>query len=169
MNSTVIYDILNEDFIFMAISKEYIIFPLLLLIIVSYFSIRKNEYRKVFVFSVIFSLWIVVLSVGILFRYSTYTKIKNARLNNEFEIVNGTIDKLKIETGRINFQKFTVNGVLFEISDNVTNGGYNKTVLNGSPIREGLCVKIYYINKINDNIIVRLELIKQDECNKSTH
>lgn len=164
MNSTVIYDILNEDFIFWTLSKEYIIVPLLLLVIVFYFSIKKNEYRKIFVFSGIFLLWVVVLSVGILFRYSTYTKVKKARLNNEFEIVNGTINNLKIETGRINFQNFTVNGVLFEISDNVTNGGYNKTVLNGSPIREGACVKIYYINKINDNIIVRLELMKKTEC-----
>jgi hypothetical protein len=53
-------------------------------------------------------------------------------------------------------ERFTVNGVEFSQSDYVVTCGFNDTASHGGPIREGLQVRIHYV----DNAILKLEIAR---------
>lgn len=56
------------------------------------------------------------------------------------------------------WESFSVDDSHFKISKYVLSPGFHETHLNGSPIREGLHVKIYHL----DNDIARLEVARSD-------
>jgi hypothetical protein len=53
-------------------------------------------------------------------------------------------------------ESFLVDGQSFKYNDAAYNGGFEKSSLYGGPIREGLQVRIWYV----DNVIVRLEIAR---------
>ena len=64
----------------------------------------------------------------------------------------------RAESGHI-FESFTVNGVFFEYSDYIVINGFHQTSRNNGPIkRNGQEVRISYMKKDNENIIMKIEL-----------
>ncbi len=60
-------------------------------------------------------------------------------------------------TGHMN-EEFDVNGIHFEYSDYGSTIGYNNTSSHGGVIKEGLLVKIGYIQRQEINEIIYLEI-----------
>ncbi len=125
-------------------------------------KIYKTKTITIIKFTVpIFVIILPIIIVTNLFKYYDFKKLKNAFNKNETIIVEGYVRNVKLEHGRIEKQYFSVNNVDFIISDNIYTGGFNKTIQNGGPIREGLYVRINYYRKCcYENIIVRLEIRK---------
>lgn len=62
------------------------------------------------------------------------------------------------ESGHI-FESFTVNGVFFEYSDYIVINGFHQTSRNNGPLKQnGQEVRISYMKKDNENVIMKIEL-----------
>jgi hypothetical protein len=110
---------------------------------------------------------ILFLVIVLVFGYfiTSYEKAEFETLarslkNKEHKIAEGKVKNVRVEYGKINHQYFTVDNKQFDISDNISNGGFNKTILDEGPLYENRPVKIYYIESGNDKVIIRLELIR---------
>ena len=55
-------------------------------------------------------------------------------------------------------EHFVVNGVRFEYSDFEVTSGFNNTSSHGGPVRQGLYVRIHYIERNSKNVILKLEI-----------
>ena len=95
--------------------------------------------------------------------YSEYLLIQQAIKNNDVLIVEGVVTDFHPQA-RPEPEGFCIKETCFEYSDGVVTNGFNNTVATGSPIREGLPVRITYINdpdsNAEKNIIVKLEIGK---------
>jgi hypothetical protein len=87
--------------------------------------------------------------------YSDYRTASSARQNDAARVVEGVVTDFKPmpAPGKGNAQ-FCVSGVCFYYSDNVVTAGFNQTNSSGGPIREGLPVRVTYV----ENTIVKLEV-----------
>lgn len=92
--------------------------------------------------------------------FNTYAEYRNlivARENGKCSVTEGVVENFRIERpGRGGAQEsFEVSGVKFSFSSGGMNPGFKWTVANGSPIKNGLHVRIYSYNKN----IARLEVL----------
>lgn len=89
--------------------------------------------------------------------YLDYSSLSNAEKTNRAEVVEGLVTNFKpMPASGHAMERFCVLDKCFEYSDYVITGGFNNTSSHGGPIREGLRVRISYL----DNSIVKLEVAK---------
>ena len=80
-------------------------------------------------------------------------------------MVEGKIENysLKESSGQF-FESFSVKGVVFKYSDYGMIDGFHETAKNGGPInKNGLQVKIAYITRDSQNIILKIEMKEEKE------
>lgn len=76
-----------------------------------------------------------------------YCSIQSAISHDQFQTVEGAVtDFIPMPYSGHAMERFKVNGVPFAYSDYVVTNGFNQTSSHGGPIREGLYVRIEYIN-----------------------
>ena len=164
MQEIIVYDIINENYKISIVMLLLLIIPSILLVIKLYISLKKRKYKEIFIYIVFSITWICLLGAIIVINYINFTVVKETRIKNQCKIVEGVVKNIGFTTGRLYRQKFRVKNITFEISENSNNGGYNKTVLKGGALTDGVCVKIYYTDNSDENIIARLELLDPNKC-----
>ena len=94
-------------------------------------------------------------ATSFLSTYGEYSSLSKAGITDGRKVVEGTVTDFKPMpvTGHA-MEKFCVSGACFAYSDYVVTGGFNNTSSHGGPIREGLQVRVTYV----DNAIVKLEM-----------
>jgi energy-coupling factor transporter transmembrane protein EcfT len=90
--------------------------------------------------------------------------LKDMIKNETYLIVEGEVENFMAPRKSPNhFESFSVNGIDFRYSEYVIIDGFNKTSNNGGPIKiNGQMVRIGYIKTGNENVILKLEMIKND-------
>ena len=90
-------------------------------------------------------------------RTETLNRIELAQ--GPMETVEGRVEEFKaMPYAGHDVERFRVGGEFFSYSDYVETGGFNNTSSHGGPIREGIPVRIGFVRRQNDNVIVRLEV-----------
>lgn len=110
------------------------------------------------VFSFIFFgfsiLWTLDAGLGI---GHEQTSLREKYAEGKFKVVEGQVEHFDpMPKSGHKMESFTVNGVKFEYSDYIVTPGFHNAASLGGPIREGLPVRISYI----DNTILKLEVPK---------
>jgi hypothetical protein len=95
-------------------------------------------------------LWTIISTSSI---YSKHSSLRKNYITNNYKIVEGTIENLT-HTNRDKVEIFTVKGISFKYSYGVITSGFNHTNKFGGPIREGLKVRISYV----ENTIIKIEV-----------
>ena len=93
--------------------------------------------------------------------FSRHLDLRNASMRGECTIVEGVVENFApMPYGGHAMESFTVDGVRFEYSDYVINGGFNNTQSHGGPIYEGQRVRVCYMSRAtpDGDVIVRLEI-----------
>ena len=146
---------------------DYLIRKLFLLFIVIAALIylrKKNDikYRKYFIFITVTSIVIIASSLFLsLFTFfSTVSEYRSIYKNGSYNTVEGIVSDFKPmplrgdESAR---ESFNVNGITFNISNHSETAAYSKRRIDGSPIKNGVYLKLYYFDKkISDNNIIGL-------------
>ncbi len=104
--------------------------------------------------------WTLAASMSI---YSGNRTVAEASASGECKIVVGQVENFEpMPHSGHQLEKFTVNDIAFAYSDFVITGAYNNTTSHGGPIKEGLQVRICYVerNQQDSNLIARLEVAK---------
>ncbi len=84
-----------------------------------------------------------------------YFSMRSALQNGRYQFVEGPVEDFKpMPYEGHAMESFRVRTSKFEYSDYVITAGFNKTQSHGGPIREGLKVRIYFV----ENTILRLEV-----------
>ncbi len=95
-------------------------------------------------------------SVSFIGTFTDYVYHSQKMKNNETLYVEGIVTNFKpMPTGGRSEETFTVSGVSFSFA-NLPMSGYNVVKYKGGVIKNGLYVKIWYV----DNNILRLELVR---------
>ena len=109
-----------------------------------------------FLFAILFTVLVAATTI------SQHLRLRDASLRNECTLISGAVTNfVPRPTGRNTTETFTVDGVQFEYSDTRSTGGFNQSERRRGPIREGLPVRICYVDygtSYNGNVIVRLEV-----------
>jgi hypothetical protein len=99
-------------------------------------------------------LWTIISFVG---TYTEYASLSSAAASGRTKVVEGTVTSFKpMPASGHAMERFCVKDACFEYSDYVITAGFNNTASHGGPIKEGLPVRVTYV----DNTIVRLEVLK---------
>ncbi len=89
--------------------------------------------------------------------YAEYSSLRTARETNHASVVEGVVTDFKpMPWGGHTDEKICVQKVCFQYSDYTITSGFNNTSSHGGPIREGLPVRVSYV----ENSIVKLEVAK---------
>ena len=112
-----------------------------------------------FVFMLIFAvLWTGAASWGV---FGNYFRARNAYLNGDYTVVEGRVEHfVPMPYAGHAYERFEVEGILFEYSDFEVSPGFNNTSSHGGPIREGLPVRIAYTLTRPNRTILKLEVGK---------
>ncbi len=104
-------------------------------------------------FSALFSAFVIPSQIA------AYRNVNKSLANKNYQIVEGRVENYHpMPAGGHDTERFTVDNVQFEYSDyDLTDYGYNNAASKGGVIREGLYVKIGFINNGNRNLILKLE------------
>lgn len=130
------------------------------IIISSIFWKEKNK-KKFFIFW--YCGWLLIAGVGITFAIKDHFQHLQWLNKGYYEVIEGPVtDFIPMPYTGHQLESFSVNGVNFEYSDYVINGGFNKTSSHGGPIYEGRWVRISY----KDGIILKL-VVKTPEDKQS--
>ncbi|TSC62085.1 MAG: putative Membrane protein, partial [Parcubacteria group bacterium Athens0416_74] len=88
--------------------------------------------------------------------YTEYFKTRNAFLIGNFSVVEGEVRDYKAGTNQKGsaYDDFCVKEVCFVVSDWEVTGGFHQMQINGSPLKDGLPVRISYVG----DTIIRLEI-----------
>lgn len=106
------------------------------------------------VFSGLIGLW-TVLDTGRELR--DYYRCQRALRNGEARVVEGVVENfVPMPYGGHALEHFTVRGVPFAYSDFVATCGFRNTSTHGGPIRQGIAVRIHYL----DGDILSLEIMR---------
>jgi hypothetical protein len=167
MKYKVIYEYTSSESVFI---HGIILTSLLCIGIMLVIVIRKNikSYsiiRQLFIFfgyalGTLSLIMLVVYIIGIPEIKSNRNKIEGLIEKKEYMTIEGKIENLELqeESGHI-FESFIVKGIFFKYSDYIINEGFHQTSKKNGPIKmNGQLVRIYYITKDNQNIILKLEL-----------
>jgi competence protein ComGC len=87
-------------------------------------------------------------------------ELKEIIQEEKYKVIEGEVEDFSIreESGHI-FESFKLNDVTFEYSDYIINEGFHQTSKNNGPIyKNGQRIKISYITKDNQNLILKLEM-----------
>jgi hypothetical protein len=98
------------------------------------------------------SFWTLVTFAS---TFSEYQKAVDVLSSGNYSIVEGKVADFHPmpRTGH-SMESFTVDGKRFSYADNVVTAGFHNAALHGGPIRDGLYVRIAYV----DDLILRLEI-----------
>jgi hypothetical protein len=97
-------------------------------------------------------LWISITFYG---RFREYITASSALHTRNYQVVEGPVTYyVPMPSDGYGEESFVVNGVSFGYSDNNLTVGFHNTASHGGPIREGLYVRVTYL----DNLILRLEI-----------
>jgi hypothetical protein len=128
---------------------------------------KSASNKKLFTYSLsllamLFGLLLLVILGGKF--YSAYRDFKTGNV----EVVQGYVDDFHPMSPRGGeYETFRIHNVKFHYSDFESNPGFNQTSSHGGPIRQGLPVRITYINDLDGglegNIIVKLEIAASGE------
>ncbi len=70
-------------------------------------------------------------------------------------MIEGVVEQFKpMNYAGHDYEKFCISNTCFTYSDFTITGGFNNTSSHGGPIKQGLNVRVYYI----ENVIVKIEL-----------
>jgi len=171
MEGEVIYDIINEGYTEWSFILKGFTFLILLLILANTINYYLSKEKKIECKGVLWSIFAVFIFtlfsvIWILLTYPPYKIAKEARIRNEYKIVSGRVRNIELRYGKIPSQKFYVRDVLFWVEDGGYHPGYNKTIQKGAPFYTGECLMIWYYEVGSDNAILRLEVLKDDDCSK---
>ena len=101
---------------------------------------------------------VIWTSVAFFTTYSQYRSLITALERGAYQTAQGVVtDFVPMDNSGHSYESFTVDGKTFEYSDYVVTAGFNRTQSQGGPIRDGLKVRITYV----DNVIIRLEVASQ--------
>ena|SRR5437867_3225624 len=109
---------------------------------------------------------LVVMIIGILWTLVAtaitvipYLELSAALRNGRCTLTEGVVTQFEPEPASGHgFESFVVDGKYFRYSVYEWSPGFHRTHLNGSPLREGVHVKIYHVG----NDIARLEVARSD-------
>ena len=112
---------------------------------------------------IIVSIMLIVYIIGIPSILKTERNLKTIIENESFLKVEGEVENFKAPKENHHFESFSVKGIEFKYSDYVIINGFHKTSKNNGPIkRNGQRVKIGYTKIDNENVILKLEILKDD-------
>jgi hypothetical protein len=82
--------------------------------------------------------------------------------NKSYKVVEGLIEDFSPPNSNgTHFESFSVNGIIFKYSDYSIVDGFHQTSKNNGPInKNGQQVRIGYTNKDDENLILKLEILK---------
>ena len=82
--------------------------------------------------------------------------------NKSYNVVEGLIEDFSPPNSNgTHFESFSVNGIIFKYSDYSIVDGFHQTSKNNGPInKNGQQVRIGYMNKDDENLILKLEILK---------
>ena len=103
---------------------------------------------------------LILMVINIPKVISSERELKEVIENKNILIVQGEIDNFSQtpESGHI-FESFTVNGIKFKYSDYIVIDGFHQTYRNNGPIKQnGQQVRISYIERDNENLIMKIEI-----------
>lgn len=169
MESIVIYDIVNEGYTEWNILIKIICFIIIIIFVqqLIFYYLEGKKFRfKYIKWSLLLFFYFIFSIMVVLTSYPQYMIAKSARLNNKYKIVTGKVRNIEVTYGKIPSQKFYVGDVLFWVEDGGYHSGYNKTIQKGAPFYTGKCVRIWYAKVGNENAILRLEVLKDNRCDK---
>jgi hypothetical protein len=93
--------------------------------------------------------------VVVIYAFTDYYKCRNVLLSGQAKVVEGRVERfVPMPYGGHDFEQFSVGGVSFAYSDFVLACGFRNTSSHGGPIREGIDVRIHYV----DGDILKLEI-----------
>jgi hypothetical protein len=102
-------------------------------------------------FAFIFAfVWVIISSIQLI---SGHSSLRSDYDHGRFKVVKGLVKNFN--SGR-RLESFTVRGVKFEYAYYTVTPGFNRMASRGGPMREGLPVRMSYI----DDFIVKLEIKK---------
>jgi len=134
----------------------------------SYSFLRQFLVFFGYLMGIIASIMMIVMLVRIPEILSEERKFKNVIRQKNYKVVEGKIERFSNynESGHV-FERFIVNEVRFEYSDYILGKGFNHTSKNNGPIlkihQEDRRVRISYIRKDDDNLILKLEVEEKKE------
>lgn len=100
-----------------------------------------------------------LLIVGLVSTFVFDGELRKASKQNACTSIVGVVTEFEAQTPG-EPERFTVNGEAFSYSHGLHTGAYNRTVAEGSPIREGVTVRLCYVasDRLRENLIVRVEV-----------
>jgi hypothetical protein len=100
---------------------------------------------------------IIWTATAFLGTYRDYSRLAEAVRDGRAEVVEGIVTNFKpMPSSGHAMERFCVGARCFEYSDFVISAGFNNTTSHGGPIREGLKVRVTFVN----NDIAKLEVAK---------
>lgn len=142
---------------FPAFGLIFIVIGIILVANRKYLSSYSNSPLKAGnAFGVLFLLFAVVWTlIAFASTYSEYSSLSKAANSKNVHVVEGVVTEFKPMpySGRAK-EKFCVSNTCFEYSDYIVVGGFNNTASHGGPIKEGLHVRVTYV----ENSILKLEV-----------
>ncbi len=160
MDSKIVFDVTRESFDLSIIPFGDMIISLLGLSFLLYFTFRKREIRFSVLLIFLYFVWIGGSLITPFVSYINFIDVKNEVLKKKYNVIVGTVKNKKLQSGRTNLQYFYVKDIYFKICDGSYNGGYHKTVFEGGALQDGVSVRIFYVTILDENIIARLEILK---------
>ncbi len=137
--------------------SSFLIFILLTALTVFMLFMRKNRIRYktndyfVIGFLVLFPLLIEKFVLVDAFWLKEVTK------NNRCKIISGSVNNLKTNISKSGGDSFDLNSYNIKIGG-IANYGFNQTKALGSPIQDGLLVRICYVEFYGNLTILKLEI-----------
>ena len=166
MESKVIFDISKQHFQNWENPVFHSIIPLIVIIIFIIIEIKKKSLKKIIICCLGLIFWIMFVTFWILASYSNHIFLQDSMKYNKYDMITGFIQNVKMEYGKSNTQLFAIKDIKFRISDNSSNGGYNKTIQEGGQLYQGECSRIYYVEKSNEKVIIKVEILDKNICKK---
>jgi len=122
------------------------------------YTITSQKFRVGFSY-LFFCFSVVWTAVTFFATYSDYVNLRNALQNGQFEFVEGQVTEfVPMPYEGHQYESFMVNGKKFQYSDGVISNGFNNTSSHGGPIREGLKVRVWSVNRREGPTIVKLAI-----------
>lgn len=168
MSNRVVYDILDQQFggwsfLFVAVCLGVFVFVLSLATQYGVFpSTLGRSKNMTAITGYVTALFILIFGMlGVFTSYQTFSGYKALRAAEVDAVVEGCIEDFspKITRSRGELESFSVDGRRFVYSGGQTNTGFQQTVAEGGPMREGLYLRVHYYG----NVILKLEIVAE-EC-----
>lgn len=123
--------------LFLPIAIIFLVYGLL------FFRFKKLQSKmiKILPFIIIISIIASIYSNSV--TNKEYKILKNVLINKEHSVVEGVVKDF-IPMDEFNPESFSVNGIVFSYRNDEKSGSFNTLASNGSPIKNGLDVRLFY-------------------------